>query len=101
MAVSTGLSAQYTNPRTRAEAAIQSRSSQPIVSTVGATFVQQYLRWLQTPTPAVTAPSADLVADGGPVDERSYRPVEIEIGGHRASVRTGSVRGPRQRLWSR
>jgi aconitate hydratase len=37
------------------------------------------------------APSADLVAVGGPVDERSYRPVVIEIDGRRASVKTGSV----------
>jgi aconitate hydratase len=31
------------------------------------------------------------VADGRAVDERSFRSVEIEIGGQRASVRTGSV----------
>ena len=42
---------------------------------------------------AVDAPaeSAPQVPVGGPVDERSYRPVEIEIDGRRTSVRTGSV----------
>ncbi len=37
------------------------------------------------------APPASPVANGRPVDERSYRPVEIQIGGERATVRTGSV----------
>ena len=42
---------------------------------------------------AVDAPaeSAPQVPVGGPVDERSYRPIEIEIDGRRTSVRTGSV----------
>ena len=41
----------------------------------------------------VDAPSAAApqVPDASPVDERSYLPVEIEIGGQRASIRTGSV----------
>ena len=34
---------------------------------------------------------ADPVADRGPVDERSYRPVPIEVGGRSVTVRTGSV----------
>jgi aconitate hydratase len=34
---------------------------------------------------------ADPVAKGQPVDEHSYRPVDIEIAGQHASVRTGSV----------
>ncbi|MDO8484477.1 MAG: aconitate hydratase [Candidatus Limnocylindrales bacterium] len=42
---------------------------------------------------AVDAPSAAAppVLAAVPVDERSYQPVEIEIGGQRASLRTGSV----------
>jgi aconitate hydratase len=39
---------------------------------------------------APAAPALPVV-DGRPVDERSYRPVDIEIGGQRLSVRTGSV----------
>jgi aconitate hydratase len=38
-----------------------------------------------------TAPPASPIGDGGPVDERSYRPITIEIGGQRATVQTGSV----------
>jgi aconitate hydratase len=37
------------------------------------------------------APPISPVAPGHRVDERSYRPVDIEIGGQHASVRTGSV----------
>jgi len=37
------------------------------------------------------AASAPQVPAAGPVDERSYTPVEIEVGGRRTSVRTGSV----------
>ncbi len=42
---------------------------------------------------AIDAPASPArpVADGGPVDERQYRPVEIEIGGRPASIHTGSV----------
>ena len=38
--------------------------------------------------PSAAAPQ---VPDAPPVDERSYQPVEIEIGGQRTSLRTGSV----------
>ncbi len=37
------------------------------------------------------APPVDPVAGGRIVDERSYRPIEIEIDGQRTTVRTGSV----------
>jgi aconitate hydratase len=42
---------------------------------------------------AVAAPAvpAGPVAGGQAVDERAYRPIEIEIAGQRATVRTGSV----------
>jgi len=38
------------------------------------------------------APPADPVdADAGPIRERAYRPVQIQIDGERATIRTGSV----------
>jgi aconitate hydratase len=37
------------------------------------------------------APAAPQVAASGPVDERAYRPVEIEVDGRRTTLRTGSV----------
>ena len=42
---------------------------------------------------AVDAPTspATLVAGGKPLDERSYRPVQVEVAGQRATIRTGSV----------
>jgi aconitate hydratase len=42
---------------------------------------------------AVDSPAvpASPVADGRPIDERSYRPVEIKVGDQRTTIRTGSV----------
>ena len=38
------------------------------------------------------APPADpVVADAAPIDRRAYRPIEIEVGGQRATIGTGSV----------
>ena len=44
---------------------------------------------------ATPAPPAEPVAAGAPVDERAYRPVDIEVGGQRA--RSGPGRSPSRR----
>ncbi len=36
-------------------------------------------------------PAAAVLADAAPVDRRAYRPVEIEVGGQRTTIGTGSV----------
>jgi aconitate hydratase len=36
-------------------------------------------------------PAEPVVADAAPVDKRAYRPVEIEVGGQRTTIGTGSV----------
>ena len=36
-------------------------------------------------------PAEPVVADAAPVDRRAYRPIEIEVGGERTTIGTGSV----------
>ena len=36
-------------------------------------------------------PAETVVADAAPVDRRAYRPIEIEVGGQRTTIGTGSV----------
>ncbi len=42
-------------------------------------------------TEAAAPPAEPVVADAPPVDHRSYRPVEVTVGGATSTIRTGSV----------